>query len=78
MWSCRAMNGRQLSVALHERWPDLSMLFMSGYTDLDSVTRGLVEQGCEFLQKPIETDVLATKVRSMLKAAKGERGRCRA
>ncbi len=65
------LNGRQLSEALHERWPDLSMLFMSGYTDLDSVTRGLVEEGCEFLQKPIEADVLATKVRSMLKAAKG-------
>jgi two-component system cell cycle sensor histidine kinase/response regulator CckA len=65
------LNGRELSTALRRRWPELSVLFISGYTDLDSVTRGLVEEGCDFLQKPIETEVLARKVRAMLEATKG-------
>ena len=65
------LNGRQLSAELHRRWPELSILFMSGYTDLDSVTRGLVEDGCEFLQKPIETEALARRVRALLEVTKG-------
>jgi DNA-binding response OmpR family regulator len=44
------------------------MLFISGYTNLDSVSRGLLEEGREFLQKPIEPDALARKVRVMLGA----------
>ncbi len=63
------LNGQQLSTELHKRWPDLPVLFMSGYTSLDSVSRGLVQEGREFLQKPIEPDVLARKIRAILKAA---------
>jgi PAS domain S-box-containing protein len=62
------LNGQQLSAELHGRWPGLPMLFISGYTNLDSVGRGLLEEGREFLQKPIEPDVLARKVRVMLGA----------
>ena len=64
------MNGRELSTELYKRWPELPVLFMSGYTNLDSVTKGLVEQGREFLQKPIEPEVLARRVRAMLEAGK--------
>jgi DNA-binding response OmpR family regulator len=46
------------------------MLFISGYTNLDSVSRGLVEEGREFLQKPIEPEVLARKVRGLLGPAR--------
>jgi DNA-binding NtrC family response regulator len=62
------LNGQQLSAELHGRWPGLPMLFISGYTNLDSVSRGLLEEGREFLQKPIEPDTLARKVRVMLGA----------
>jgi CheY-like chemotaxis protein len=62
------LNGQQLSAELHGRWPGLPMLFISGYTNLDSVSRGLLEEGREFLQKPIDPDVLAGKVRVMLGA----------
>ncbi|HUF36755.1 MAG TPA: PAS domain S-box protein [Gemmatimonadales bacterium] len=65
------LNGRQLAAELHRRWPALDMLFISGYTDLDSVRRGLLDEGCEFLQKPIESEVLARKVRAMLEAGRG-------
>jgi DNA-binding response OmpR family regulator len=64
------LSGRQLSAELHRRWPELPVLFMSGYTDLDSVTRDLVEEGSEFLQKPIEIEALARKVRVMLEGAR--------
>ncbi len=63
------LNGQQLSSELLKRWPELPVLFISGYTNLDSVSRGLVEEGREFLQKPIEPQVLARKVRAMLEAA---------
>jgi len=55
---------------LHRRWPNLPVLFTSGYPSLDSLTRGLVAEGREFLQKPLEPDALAAKVREMLDAAK--------
>ena len=68
--------GKGLSTELHKRWPGLPVLFTSGYTSLDSVTRGLMTEGREFLQKPLEPDVLAAKVRAMLDAAgvRGESG----
>jgi hypothetical protein len=46
----------------------LPMLFISGYTNLDSVSRGLLEEGRELLQKPIEPNAPARKVRAMLGA----------
>jgi CheY-like chemotaxis protein len=68
--------GQALSTELHKRWPGLPVLFTSGYTSFDSVTRGLMTEGREFLQKPLEPDVLAAKVRAMLDAAgvRGESG----
>jgi FixJ family two-component response regulator len=61
--------GPELSAELLKHWPDLPVLFISGYTDLDSVSRGLVEAGRELLQKPIEPQALARKVRAMLEMA---------
>ncbi|HKT61770.1 MAG TPA: PAS domain S-box protein [Gemmatimonadales bacterium] len=63
------LNGQGLSTELHKRWPNLPVLFMSGYTSFDSVTRGLLSEGREFLQKPLDPDALAIKVRAMLDAA---------
>jgi PAS domain S-box-containing protein len=60
------LKGRDLSAELRKRWPDLPLLFISGYTNLDAANRGVTEEGREFLQKPIEPDVLARKVRDML------------
>jgi len=60
------MSGQQLSAELLKRWPELAVLFISGYTNLDSVSKGLVPEGYDFLQKPIEPQVLARKVRVML------------
>jgi two-component system cell cycle sensor histidine kinase/response regulator CckA len=41
-------------------------LFPSGYTGLDVVRRGLMEEGREFIQKPLAPDALIRKVRQMV------------
>jgi CheY-like chemotaxis protein len=68
------LTGEGLSTELHSRWPELPVLFTSGYTSSGSVARGLLSEGREFLQKPLEPDTLAAKVRAMLDLAKGRRG----
>jgi PAS domain S-box-containing protein len=62
------INGRQLWRELVKRWPDLPVLFISGYTGFDAVSRGLLEEGRDFLQKPLDPEELARKVRTILTA----------
>ncbi|HET6796456.1 MAG TPA: PAS domain S-box protein [Gemmatimonadales bacterium] len=62
----RGMGGRELSTKLAERWPQVPVLFTSGYTGLDVVRRGLMEEGCEFIQKPLAPEALIRKVRQMV------------
>ena len=53
------LNGRQLAGALRERWPDLPVLFMSGYTSDVLGELGSGEGGELLLQKPFSPDQLA-------------------
>jgi len=62
------LGGREMAARLAERWPDVPVLFTSGYTGADVVRRGLLEEGREFLQKPLAPDALARKVREMVDA----------
>jgi CheY-like chemotaxis protein len=62
------MGGRDMAARVAERWPDVPVLFTSGYTGMDVVRRGLLEEGREFLQKPLDPETLARKVREMLDA----------
>ena len=60
------MNGRDLSKRLLQLCPNLSCLFMSGYT-ADVITRnGVLDEGMHFLQKPFSREALVTKVRLAL------------
>jgi DNA-binding response OmpR family regulator len=61
------MNGRVLAERLLERLPGLRVLYMSGYTDDQTLVQG-VAGGAGFLQKPFTPDVLARKVREVLDA----------
>jgi len=54
---------------LKVRYPDLAVLFMSGYTDDTVVRHSVAESGVPFLQKPFTGDDLAMKVRRVLDAA---------
>jgi two-component system cell cycle sensor histidine kinase/response regulator CckA len=60
------LGGPELVATLRPRYPDLKVLFMSGYTDDARVRRGIGEAGAAFLQKPYTPNVLAQKVRDVL------------
>jgi nitrogen-specific signal transduction histidine kinase/ActR/RegA family two-component response regulator len=60
------MSGPELAERLAERWPDLRVLFVSGYTDDAVVAHGLIESTVDFLPKPFPQDELARRVRRAL------------
>jgi PAS domain S-box-containing protein len=62
------IGGRDMANRVAQRWPDVPVLFTSGYTGLDVVRRGLLEEGREFVQKPLAPEALARKVREMVDA----------
>ena len=64
------LNGNQLYDELRRRWPEMPVLLISGYTYSDTVSRGLIGERREFLQKPIEPEQLARTVRRVLQARK--------
>jgi FixJ family two-component response regulator len=63
------MNGRQLAERMRERWPDLRVLYVSGYADgvLPELADGRAG-GTPFLAKPFRRHDLARKVREALDA----------
>jgi len=61
-----AMNGRELASRLHMIYPNLKVLFMSGYLDDVSVNIGLEQHQTAFLQKPFTPDILANAIRQLL------------
>lgn len=60
------MNGRELSEVLQVVRPDISVIYMSGYTDDAMVHQGVFSQGMAFLQKPFTSLKLTHKVREVL------------
>jgi len=60
------MNGRELAENLLSRYPDMSCLFMSGYTADVIAHRGVLDEGVQFIQKPFSMQKLAGKVREAL------------
>jgi two-component system, cell cycle sensor histidine kinase and response regulator CckA len=60
------MSGGDLSKTLAETYPEIKVLYMSGYTDDAVVRHGVLEEGTAFLQKPFSPDSLAHKVRAVL------------
>ena len=64
------MNGRDLSKTLAEMYPEMKILYMSGYTDDAVISDGVLEAGTAFLQKPFSPETLAHKVREVLDGSK--------
>ncbi len=62
------MGGREMAARTAHTWPDVPVLFTSGYTGVDVVRRGLLEEGREFIQKPLVPEALARKVREIVDA----------
>jgi two-component system NtrC family sensor kinase len=61
------MNGRQLAEALTARWPEMKVLFMTGYSRNAIVHHGRLDPGVNLLQKPVSTAELIRKVREVLR-----------
>lgn len=60
-----AMNGRQLAGIATERWPNLKVLFTTGYTANAIVHHGVLDPGVNFIGKPFSIAALAAKIKSM-------------
>jgi CheY-like chemotaxis protein len=60
------MNGRPLVEKLLETRKEMSVLFMSGYTDDEVMRRGVIDGRTAFLQKPFTPAQFAKKVREVL------------
>jgi two-component system cell cycle sensor histidine kinase/response regulator CckA len=60
------MSGKALADHVVRRYPDIRMLFISGYTDRAIVHHGRLEADVAFLQKPFTLRALAHKVREAL------------
>jgi signal transduction histidine kinase/ActR/RegA family two-component response regulator len=64
------MDGYELSKALREKYPDIKILFMSGYTDNDIVNNGQIDSNIHFLQKPYTIKQLSNIIREILEENK--------
>ena len=60
------MNGRALAKQLLSSYPEIKLLFMSGYTADVIAHNGVLEDGVNFIQKPFSRQDLATKIREVL------------
>lgn len=61
------IRGAQLAAGLRDRWPNLKVVLMSGYTDDDALRREVEACGVRFLQKPFEIGALARELRAALR-----------
>jgi two-component system cell cycle sensor histidine kinase/response regulator CckA len=61
-------SGRELAAQIVSRRPETKVLYMSGYTDLAVVSRGLEKASVAFLQKPFTPAALTQKVREVLES----------
>jgi CheY-like chemotaxis protein len=62
------MGGKVMAEWLKSSFPNLKILYTSGYTDDVILQHGVLEQGVAFLPKPYTPATLARAVRELLDA----------
>lgn len=60
------MNGRDLAGKITALYPDIGLLFMSGYTANVIAHQGVLDDGVAFIQKPFSMADMTEKVREVL------------
>ena len=63
------VSGKEIASQVIGHFPQVKVLYMSGYTTDAVVHHGVLEEGISFLQKPFSPATLAAKVREVLDAA---------
>ena len=61
------MSGRELAETIREERPEMKVIFMSGYTENIIAHHGVLEQGINYISKPITPVTLTQKIRSVLR-----------
>jgi YesN/AraC family two-component response regulator len=59
-------NGRDAYLEIKKQYPDITAIFVSGYTGEFLTEEGILEKGLHFLQKPVVPWSLLEKVREAL------------
>jgi PAS domain S-box-containing protein len=67
------MNGPELVEHVTERWPDLRVVYSSGYTDSRLAGRGFDERAFDLLRKPYTVEALRQRVTHELDASSSNR-----
>jgi len=62
------MNGMEVAEGMKEHYPEVKILYISGYTDNVITQKGILKPGTNFLQKPFTTSQLLRKVREVLES----------
>ncbi|MDZ7860692.1 MAG: PAS domain S-box protein [Candidatus Krumholzibacteriota bacterium] len=60
------MNGSELADKLKSHYPDIKILFMSGYTKNVIAEKGVLDEGVNFIQKPFSKIELGKKINQLL------------
>ncbi len=60
------MSGRELVERTRQKWPELKVLYTTGYTRNAIVHNGVLDPGTNLLSKPFSIEQLAAKVRKIL------------
>lgn len=60
------MNGKELYNKILKAYPEIRVLYMSGYTDNVIAHHGVIDPGVNFIEKPFNVKALAAKVRQVL------------
>lgn len=62
------MNGRQLAEIARSHWPDLPILFVTGYAENAAIRAGFLGTNMAMITKPFQMEVLSAKINEMLTA----------
>ena len=60
------MNGRQVAKFARQRWPDLKLLFITGYAEAAKERADFLMPGAELIAKPFQVEALASKIHGLL------------
>jgi CheY-like chemotaxis protein len=65
--------GRELVRQLHARWPELKVLYMTGYSRNAIVHQGRLDPDVAVIQKPVVQAELAERIRMVLDASRRDK-----